>query len=123
MSIDGLVEVQRHDNPQWRAVSLNDPLCERDTIRTGGRSRAAVLLNNDAVLRLDQETTIHLVDVAEGESGSSLLSLVSGAFQSFSRSPREMEINTPYLNATIEGTEFLIRAEARQSRLRELHHV
>ncbi len=117
MSANGVVEVKRRDGSLWQPIALNEPLCERDTVRTGRLSRAAVLLNNDAVLRLDQETTIHLVDIAQGESGTSLLGLVSGAFQSFSRSPREMEINTPYLNATIEGTEFLIRADASQSRL------
>ena len=116
-STDGQVEVQRRGHGGWQPISLNEALCERDTIRTGPRSRAAVMLVNDAVLRLDQESTVHLVDIAEGESGSSLLGLVRGAFQSFSRSPREIEINTPYLNATIEGTEFLIRAEASQTRL------
>ncbi len=117
MSANGEVEVKRRDGSLWQPIALNEAVCERDTIRTGRLSRAAVLLSNDAVLRLDQETTIHLVDIAQGESGTSLLGLVSGAFQSFSRSPREMEINTPYLNATIEGTEFLIRADASQSRL------
>ena len=117
MSADGDVAVKRHGRPLWQPIALNEAVCERDTIRTGPLSRAAVMLSNDAVLRLDQETTVHLADIAEGESGTSLLGLVSGAFQSFSRSPREMEINTPYLNATIEGTEFLIRADAGQSRL------
>src|SRR5262249_7085013 len=69
------------------------------------------------VLRLDQETTVQLVDISEEEGGSSLLDLVLGAFQSFSRKPRAMSINTPYLNATIEGTEFVIRAEAKQASL------
>jgi tetratricopeptide (TPR) repeat protein len=117
MSVDGQMEVQRRDNRVWQPIFLNETVCERDAIRTGLRSRAAVMLINDAVLRLDQETTIHLVDIVAAESESSLLSLVRGAFQSFSRSPREMEINTPYVNATIEGTEFLIRAEARQAQI------
>jgi tetratricopeptide (TPR) repeat protein len=116
-SVDGQLDVQRHDHPTWQPIALNGQLCERDTIRTGPRSRAAVMLINDAVLRLDQETTVHLVDVVEKEQGSSLLTLVRGAFQSFSRSPREIEVNTPYLNATIEGTEFLIRASTSESRL------
>ena len=38
-----------------------------------------------------------------------------GAFQSFSRAPRALEVNTPYINGLIEGTEFLMRVEADQS--------
>jgi len=117
VSIDGQVEVQRADDPSWQPGSLDQTLCERDSIRTGPRSRAALMLINEAVLRLDQETTVQLVDISEEEEETSLLDLVLGAFQSFSRSPRAMAVNTPYLNATIEGTEFVIRAEAKQASL------
>ncbi len=117
VSIDGQVEVQRADDARWQPGSLDQTLCERDSIRTGPRSRAALMLVNEAVLRLDQETTVHLVDISEEEEESSLLDLVLGAFQSFSRSPRTMAVNTPYLNATIEGTEFVIRADAKQASL------
>ena len=116
-SIDGQVEVQRADDPRWQPGSLDLPLCERDSIRTGPRSRAAIALINEAVLRLDQETTVQLIDIGEGEEESSFLDLFFGAFQSFSRSPRTLEVNTPYLNATVEGTEFVIRADANQSQI------
>jgi len=117
VSIDGQVEVQRGDNQFWVSAALDQSLCERDTVRTGPRSRAAVMLINGAVLRLDQETTVHLVDIAEDEKEPSFVDLILGAFQSFSRSPRVMSVQTPYLNATIEGTEFLMRAEAKQTLL------
>src|SRR5262245_21082343 len=117
VSIDGQVELQRADESAWQPAALDQSLCERDTVRTGPRSRAALMLINEAVLRLDQETTVHLVDIREEEHESSLLDLIFGAFQSFSRSPRELTVNTPYLNATIEGTEFALRAEAQQTLL------
>lgn len=117
VSVDGQVEVQRGGGSLWQPAALDQSLCERDTVRTGARSRAAVMLINEAVLRLDQQTTVHLVDIAEEEQEPSFLDLVLGAFQSFSRSPRVLEVNTPYLNATIEGTEFVIRAEANRSLL------
>ena len=116
-SIDGQVELLRADTQRWQSVSLDQPLCERDTIRTGPLSRAAITLINGAVLRLDQETTVQLIDIGEAEEESSLLDLVLGAFQSFSRNPRVLSVNTPYLNATVEGTEFIVRAEANQSLL------
>ena len=75
------------------------------------------MLINEAVLRIDQDTTVYLVDIATEEQQPSMLDLTTGAFQSFSRRPRALEVNTPYLNAAVQGTEFVIRAEAGQTSL------
>ena len=40
------------------------------------------------------------------------LDIVKGAFQSFSRRPKFLKVNTPYLNGSVEGTEFLVRVDA-----------
>ncbi|MGH8645709.1 MAG: tetratricopeptide repeat protein, partial [Gammaproteobacteria bacterium] len=40
-----------------------------------------------------------------------LLEIIKGAFNSMSRQPRRLTVNTPYLNGMIEGTEFLVRVE------------
>jgi Tfp pilus assembly protein PilF len=109
VSAEGVVEVQRDQSTTWQRAVLNARLCRGDTIRVGARSRAAVALINDAVLRLDQNTTLRLLNVGEAEEEESFLDLLLGAFQSFSRKPRKLAINTPYINATIEGTEFVVR--------------
>ena len=114
-SLDGQVEVQR--NGVWQPAALNQSLCQRDAVRTGSLSRAAVMLINEAVLRIDQDTTVYLVNIVTDEQQPSMLDLTTGAFQSFSRRPRALEVNTPYLNAAVQGTEFVIRAEARQTSL------
>jgi tetratricopeptide (TPR) repeat protein len=111
VSVSGTVEVQRASGDQWSLAPLNETLCEGDTIRVGERSRAAVSLINEAVLRIDQATTIRLLDIT-GEAGErSWLDLLNGAIQSFSRRPRLISVNTPYLNGSIEGTEFLMRVD------------
>lgn len=109
VSIDGTVQLQRSGEAAFRPATLNAPLCREDTVRVGQRSRAAISLVNDAVLRLDQNTTLKLLSVSVEEDERSLFDLVLGAIQSFSRRPRRLAINTPYLNATIEGTEFALR--------------
>ena len=43
------------------------------------------------------------------EEESSLLDLFTGAFQSFSRKPKYLKVNTPYLNGSVEGTECAVR--------------
>ena len=107
--------MQRADTPRWQPAAMGDQLCEGDAVRAGRRSRAAVTLINEAVLRLDQNTTLQLVDITAEEEERSFLDLVMGAIQSFSRSPRLLAVNTPYLNAAVEGTEFFVEVAADQS--------
>lgn len=116
-SIDGTVEVRRGDNDSWQKVTRDTPLCVGDAIRVGERSRAAVSLVNDAVLRIDQNTTMRLLNISGKEQEQSWLELVKGAFQCFSRKPRALKINTPYLNGLIEGTEFVAEAQDTRSSL------
>ena len=56
VSITGSVDVQSTGAAGWSAAALGTQLCEGDTIRVGERSRAAVSLINEAVLRIDQNT-------------------------------------------------------------------
>ncbi|MGH8659066.1 MAG: TonB-dependent receptor domain-containing protein, partial [Gammaproteobacteria bacterium] len=62
-----------------------------------------------------QRTTMRLLDIVEQKEERSVLELIIGAFQSFSRAPRSLAVNTPYVNGLIEGTEFLVRVEAEQT--------
>jgi tetratricopeptide (TPR) repeat protein len=110
-SIEGQVEVLPAGAANWLRSELNAALCQGDTVRTGRRSRAAISLANDAVFRLDESTTLRLVDISPKVEQRSLLGLIQGAIQSFSRAPRRHEVSTPYLNAIIEGTEFVARVE------------
>jgi tetratricopeptide (TPR) repeat protein len=114
-SIDGQVEVRRQGT--WRPATLNQSLCAQDAVRTGSLSRAAITLINEAVLRVDQDSTMVLTDVVVEKQKPSILDLTRGAFQSFSRQPHFLEVNTPYLNAAVQGTEFVIRVSAGQTDL------
>lgn len=113
-SVEGRVDVQRKDTGRWQAATPQMTLCEGDAIRAPALCRATVQLVNQVVVRVDQNTTLQLVSVKSGEDERSLLSLAAGAIQSFSRKPRKLAINTPYLNGLIEGTEFAVRSEADQ---------
>jgi tetratricopeptide (TPR) repeat protein len=117
VSVEGQVEIRRSDAANWERAQLGEPLCQRDSVHVGARSRGTIALINDAILRLDQNTTINLVEITRDPEERSFLDVVLGAFQSFSRSPRTLGVNTPYLNATIEGTEFALRVEQTRSYL------
>ncbi|MFT5042755.1 MAG: tetratricopeptide (TPR) repeat protein, partial [Hyphomicrobiaceae bacterium] len=109
VSIESTVQVKPSNSAGWNPAELDLHLCEGDTIRVGDRSRAAVRLVNDAVLRLDENTTMRLLSIAGAEQEQSFLEVLSGAIQSFIRKPRLMSVSTPYLNGSIEGTEFLVK--------------
>jgi tetratricopeptide (TPR) repeat protein len=110
VSVQGNVEVRRAGQTVSQPARLNDAYCPGDRIQVGERSRADITLVNQPVIRLDQNTTITLGGIKEQRT--SLLDLVSGAVHFFSRLPRNLEVNTAFVNAGVEGTEGLIQVEA-----------
>jgi predicted Zn-dependent protease len=109
VSIEGTVELQRGGATSWVPASLNEPLCQQDTLRAGRHSRAAIALINDAILRLDEGTTLRLLNITGVAEEPSLLDLLRGVIKSFSRKPRLIKVTSPYLNGAIEGTEFQLQ--------------
>jgi Flp pilus assembly protein TadD len=115
VSVEGQVEVQR--GSAWSPATLDESLCQGDLVRAGQHSRATVVLVNQAVLRIDQNTAMRLDNITGKKEERSTLSLLKGAFQSFSRKPRGFEVSTPYLNGSIEGTEFVFRVKDNETEL------
>jgi len=115
VNLHGKVETQIEEGDAWVKATLETSLCEGSSIRVGARSRAAIALINDAVLRVDENTTLRLVDIVEKEEERSLLDIIKGAIHSFSRRPKKLSINSPYLNGSIEGTEFVFRVTDTQT--------
>lgn len=109
VSVQGTVEVKRAGEAHWRPVMLNDTYCAGDTIRVEDKSRADLALVNQPVLRLDQGSTITLKGVKEERV--SIVEFFRGAAHFFSRTPRALEVQTAFVNAGVEGTEFSIKVD------------
>jgi hypothetical protein len=62
LSSQGNVKVQRNGSSQWGSIRRRGMICEGDTLKTGFRSRAAVRLANETVLRLKQGTSTSLTN-------------------------------------------------------------
>ncbi len=105
-SFQGKVQAKQTNSVEWRQVTKKDSFCAGDTLRVMEKSRAVVVLKNETVMRLDQNTTVTLAGPAQ--SKPSLLDLLKGAAYFISRTPQKFRINTPFLNAGVEGTEFLV---------------
>lgn len=106
VSAQGTVEWRRAPSTQWLPAQVETPLCGGDTLRVGEHSRAALRLVNDSNLRLDQNTTLTLDAAPER---SSVIELVRGAINVITRTRKPFEVRTPFLNAGVEGTEFMVR--------------
>jgi tetratricopeptide (TPR) repeat protein len=113
VSVQGNVQARRVGETQWVPVKLNDTYCPGDMIRVQERSRAAVVLANESILRLDQKTTITFIGVEKERT--SLLDLLIGAVHFFSRIPRGLKVATPFVNGIVEGTEFFVKVERDQT--------
>ncbi|MFO7707143.1 MAG: FecR domain-containing protein [Desulfobacterales bacterium] len=109
VSVQGTVEVFKAGDSRWLPVNLNDTLCPGDTVRVGSRSRADLTLSNQSVLRLDENSEFTLEGVRE--EGAARLNILKGAAHFFSRTPRGLEVQTPYTIAGVRGTEFAVRIE------------
>jgi tetratricopeptide (TPR) repeat protein len=110
VSVQGNVVVLRVGQTQPQPARLNEAYCPGDRIQVGDKSRADVQLVNQPLLRLDQNTLITLAGLKEQRA--SVLDLARGAMHFFSRLPRNLEINTAFVNAGVEGTEGLLQVEA-----------
>ncbi len=83
-------------------------------LRTGANSRVAIQLYPETIIRLDQSSSI-VFTPAETTDGSTWLELLKGAAHLISRDPRSLKVITPFANAAIEGTEFLVEVATNQT--------
>jgi len=127
LSVQGPVEVERGGatpdgsaaagRPQWRAVEGDETLCPGDLIRVGPLGRAAVQLADEVqtVLRLDERTTLSFPP--RGPEAPPWLDLLRGVMHFITRVPRSLQIHTPLVNATVEGTELVLRVGEAETEL------
>ncbi len=115
ISVQGRVVVKRHSETTWKPVRLDDQLFVGDQVRVEGNSRAGIVLRNDAVLRLDQNTTIVFTEI-EKET-TFIFRLLKGAANFFSHRPRSLKFLTPFVNGVVEGTEFYVQVDDQETRI------
>ena len=112
VSIQGDGEFRRHGKTAWLPVQMNNRFCAGDVLRIGPGGRAAVTLTNETILRIDQNS---ILNFGEPEERISVLDLLKGVLHIFSHRPRSLKVTTPYVNGTVEGTEFLVSVDEQQS--------
>ena len=107
VSLQGQAEVLSTDSQAWRQVQTDSTFCPGDQLRVGANSRAGLQLNNDTFLRLSEQSSIRFASPVREDA--SWLELFEGIAHFISRITRPAQVNTPYVNASIEGTEFTVQ--------------
>lgn len=117
ISIQGIIELRRASSTTWQAMTLHTAICPGDSVRARTHSRAAFLLSNASVLRLDQKTSMAFSKPQNQGKASSLLELLSGAIHIITRTPKPFKVRTPFVNAGVDGTEFFVGVDGDSTRL------
>ena len=116
VSVQGIVELRRNNSTDWKPAELDAHLCAGDSLRVRKHSRAAIRLNNDSLMRIDQRTAI-TIPQTEDKKATSFIDLIKGAIHIITRTPQPFKVRTPFLNAGVEGTEFFVGVEADHTRV------
>ncbi len=109
-SVHGLVEVQLATQVRWRPAVAGEVFCEDVSVRVGDGASAALELANDTVLRLAGLSAASIRQTPNAPTPS--VSIERGRGHFLSRTRQRFDASTPYLNAAIDGTEFLLVATA-----------
>ena len=114
-SIQGIAEIQNATGQQWERVQKGQSLCPGMFLRVTKNSRVALLLSNNTILRLDQGTTIAFPDT--GKQASAWLQIRQGIGHFISRITQSFNVTTPFINAAVEGTEFVVDVRQSQAQI------
>ena len=113
VSAQGIVQVRKAGESKWMPVGLNASCCPGDMIRVLENSRAAIVLSNETLFRLNQNTTITLIGLEKEKTF--FIEILKGVAHFLSRFPRRLKVGTPFVNAAVEGTEFYVKVEFNQT--------
>ena len=114
-SAQGHVERRVAGREQWLAAQPDELFCEGDSVRVRANSRAALTLNNNTIVRLDQDTTVTFTGMQPDQPA--WLDLINGVAHFISRVRQSFKVITPFVNAAVEGTEFVVAVRKRETQI------
>lgn len=108
VAVEGLVQKQRPQQ-HWQPVQYDNVICPGERLQVGANSRAALHLRNNTFTRVDADSIIHFP--AQSTETRFWIELQQGVAHFISRIVHQFEVATPYVNAVVEGTEFIVSAQ------------
>ncbi|WP_079434796.1 FecR domain-containing protein [Zoogloea sp. LCSB751] len=112
-ALEGRVEVRSSAGGNWQTATPRQTLCPGDQLAVRGPGRAAVVLSQNVLVRLDQNTTLTLPPAADNGE----LSLSQGIVHVISRFSKRFGVITPFVNALVDGTEFTVASHEQEAQV------
>ena len=116
VSIQGKVDTQASKNAFWNSVNIGHNFCYGDKIRTSKHSKVTLVFKNGSRMTLKQNSTLSFASTIKKET-SWIVRLIEGSGLIRSRQPQRLNVQTPFINAVHEGTEFLITVNSKQTEI------
>ncbi len=117
VSVQGKVETQHPEAPDWNPINTNDTFCYGDKIRTANHSRATLAFrNNGPRVSLAENSTLTFIPPAKKQT-SWIVDLIEGSAFFRSRESQRLEVHSPFINLVHEGTEFLVTVDQQQTEI------
>jgi len=110
LKVDGVVSENKNLKP-------DDVVCPGQQLHVGANSRAAIYLRNNSFVRLDENTILSFPAAYTAESQGFWIEVKQGVSHFISRLTQRFEVRTTYTNAAVDGTEFLVAADANGSKI------
>ncbi|MCP5016720.1 MAG: TonB-dependent receptor [Ketobacter sp.] len=110
LKVDGVVSENKNLKP-------DDVVCPGQQLHVGANSRAAIYLRNNSFVRLDENTILSFPAAYTAESQGFWIEVTQGVSHFISRLTQRFEVRTTYTNAAVDGTEFLVAADANGSKI------
>jgi len=101
----GRVEIQRNGQTQYVPAEKGGLLFEGDKIKTGELARAAILLDDGSLIRLNANSELFLKDKKPGNQKSRLQLMLGHLWAKVTKQENSLEIETPTAVAAIKGTQ------------------
>ncbi|MCB1906016.1 MAG: FecR domain-containing protein [Rhodocyclaceae bacterium] len=115
INAEGLVERRATETSPWQVIEVPATLCAGDMIAVRPPGRAAVQLRDGSLLRLDENSTLHVL--AASRERQTELGLVEGFLHVITRMRKHFSVTTPFINALVEGTEFSVASRKRRAQV------
>jgi tetratricopeptide (TPR) repeat protein len=109
-TVDNRVQVLLAATKAQVPATRDMQVCAGDTIEVAARSRAIVfIIASSTLLSVDQNSRL---EIGAATAARPSVNLLSGALLFITRLRRSFEVRTPFVNASVEGTEFVVRVGA-----------
>lgn len=116
VSIQGQVDTQYSNTRHWNPIIMGHRFCYGDKVRTSKHSRATLIFKNGPRITLTQNSTLSFAKTTQKQT-SWIINLLNGSGFIRSRQSHRLNVQTPFINAVHEGTEFLVTVNSKQTEI------